>query len=378
MKRNCILFGICMILIFSRRVYAAEPKGPSEITETRTVEGDTLTKTMLLPAGQVTLIPRYEEEGNTLYILNEDSIRMRTAGLESSEGTELITVTKTITGLPDNDLERIPMTQQQGEVACELLYAIYEVTKESEQGMPLEYEALCCYGGLQNYAVDYDAAWEATMTYTGYAKESSIQSTVVEYLYEYEAPLVETGSGWQEGAAVNRELMGELLEETQEEEVPEEALPAEGITPPEREGELEQSEETEQEAEPEITSIQEEETPLGAPRTPLALILTGAVVGILLAVAVGYLYLYTAPVYGALYSGGYKRIGRARLKRRGDRYEAALSERLTEKAETENYKIKISGYIQNRSGAGVLDIRCPDGSIITRKLKDEIVFLVKD
>ena len=171
---------------------------------------------------------------------------------------------------------------------------------------------------------------------------------------------------------------GELLEETQEEEVPEEALPAEGITPPEREGELEQSEETEQEAEPEITSIQEEETPLGAPRTPLALILTGAVVGILLAVAVGYLYLYTAPVYGALYSGGYKRIGRARLKRRGDRYEAALSERLTEKAETENYKIKISGYIQNRSGAGVLDIRCPDGSIITRKLKDEIVILVKD
>ena len=52
MKRNCILFGICMILIFSRRVYAAEPKGPSEITETRTVEGDTLTKTMLLPAGR--------------------------------------------------------------------------------------------------------------------------------------------------------------------------------------------------------------------------------------------------------------------------------------------------------------------------------------
>lgn len=380
MKKNCILFGICMMLIFGMRAFAAEPISPLETKERREVEGDTLTKTMLLPAGKVTLIPRYEEEGNTLYILNEDSIRMRSAGLDSSEGAKLITITKRITGLPDNDLERIPMTEKQGEIACELLYAIYEVTGESEQGMPLEYEALCCYGGLQKYAVDYDTAWEATMTYTGYAKESSIQSTAVEYVYEYEAAPFDVGSMRQEEEGENREILGNLSEETAGEETLEEVLQAEPESRPEAEpeGRFDPEPESEQRNEPEITRIQEEETPLGAPGKSLPFMFAAIAAGVVIAAVMGYLYFYTAPVYGALYGGGYKRIGRAHWKRHGDHYEVTLSAYLAERAETETYKIKVSAYIQNRSGAGVMDIRCPDGSVLTKKLRNEVVFTVKD
>ena len=125
-------------------------------------------KTVILPAGELTSIPRYETEGNILYVLDEDSLRLRTVSTGSAEGADMVTVTKIIAGLPDNDLERIPMTEKQGEVSCDLLYVSYKVTEESEEGMPLKYEALCWYGGLSKYEVDYDAAWEATMTYTGH------------------------------------------------------------------------------------------------------------------------------------------------------------------------------------------------------------------
>ncbi len=367
MKRICILLSACMILAFGMTAHGAAPSDAVQESEKREVEGDTLKKTVILPAGELTSIPRYETEGNILYVLDEDSLRLRTVSTGSAEGADMVTVTKIIAGLPDNDLERIPMTEKQGEVSCDLLYVSYKVTEESEEGMPLKYEALCWYGGLSKYEVDYDAAWEATMTYTGHPIESNIQSTVVEYIYEYENPPVEIGNmgGESTRPVVERQEAAPAetgnTETVEEEEVP---MAAEEETEPE----LTQA--------PEHINIGDETTPLGAPAGGSIAAAAGAVAGGIFIAVLGYVYFLTVPIYAAVFSGGYKRIGRIRLKYQKDHYTAVLSEYLVEKAEVGNYKIKVSSYIQKRSKVGIIDIQCPDGKMITRKLEEEVLFTV--
>lgn len=361
--------SMCMVLAFGMTAYGAESSEVLTEGERREVDGDTLTKTVILPAGKLTSIPRYEAEGNTLYVLNEDSLRLRTVSTDFAEGADVVTVTKIIAGLPDNDLERIPMTEKQGDITCDLLYVSYKVTEESKEGMPLKYEAMCWYGGLNKYEVDYDAAWEATMTYTGYPIESNIQSTVVEYIYKYEnlPPVVAGG-----GSVAARPVTSERQEVAPEEPAETELIEEEEIPMAE-----EEEQEPEQGPAPENTNIDEEDTPLGAP-DGISIAAAGVVTGGILVAVLGYIYFLTAPIYAAIYSGGYKRIGRIRLKHEKDHYKAMLSEYLVEKAEVGNYKIKVSKYIQSRSKVGIMDIQCPDGRIITRKLEDEVLFTAMD
>lgn len=370
MKRICILLIACMILAFGMTAYGAAPSEAIQEGEQREVEGDTLKKTVILPAGELTSIPRYETEGNILYVLDEDSLLLRTVSTGSAEGADMVTVTKIIAGLPDNDLERIPMTEKQGEVSCDLLYVSYKVTEESKEGMPLKYEALCWYGGLSKYEVDYDAAWEATMTYTGHPIESNIQSTVVEYIYEYGNPPMINGNMGEESARLVNERQKTDPEDTgSTETVEEEEVPMAAAEEPEAESELAQ--------EPDNINIGDETTPLGAPESgSIAAAMAGVVAGGIFIAVLGYVQFLTAPIYAAVFSGGYKRIGRIRLKYRKDHYTAVLSEYLAEKAEVGNYKIKVSPYIQNRSKAGIMDIKCPDGRTITRKLEEEVLFTV--
>ncbi|MCI9383551.1 MAG: hypothetical protein HFI24_05015 [Lachnospiraceae bacterium] len=380
MKRCWFLAGVFMVLAFGMNVYGADAWQEGE---QRVVEGDVLTKTVILPAGGVTAIPRYEVDGNVLYVLDEDSLSLRTVRTDSAEGAELVTVTKVIGGLPDNDLERIPMTEMEGDVSCELLYVSYKVTEESGEGMPLKYEALCWYGGLSKYKVDYDAAWEAVMTYTGHPIESSIQSPVVEYLYEYRNPPVVNGTGG--GEAVRNVLPGQgtalaegeggQMEETGTEgteRVEDETVPMAAEDETGREPE----EEPEGEQDFGQFDIEDEAVPLGLPGGAFAAGAAVVAVAGLLAAVLWYVFFHTAPIYTALYSGGYKRIGRIRLKYRKDHYVAVLSEFLTERAEIGKYKIKMSGYFRKRSRVGILDIECPDGRMITRKLKDVVLFSV--
>lgn len=383
MKKNCILISLCLILLSGMTAYGAEPPAVLQEREKREVQGNSLTKTLILPAGEITSIPRYETDGNILYILEEDSLRLRTVSTGSAEGADVVTVTKVISGLPDNDLERIPMTEEQGEISCDLLSVSYRITEESREGMPLKYEARCWYGGLSRYEEVYDTAWEASMTYTGHPIESSIQSAAVEYIYEY---IERSGAAENGSAGIERTIGGgrkDILEETNEtlgtEDTEETEVIEEETVPMASEETQESGRETEP-GRPEDINIDDEDTPLGAPGRAAAA--AAAVAGILaaglLAALLWYLNHFTAPIYAAMYSGGYKRIGRIRLKRCRDHYAAVLTEYLTERAETDNYKIKISQYIQNRSRIGILDIRCPDGRTITRKLKDVVLFTVMD
>lgn len=385
MKKNCILISLCLILLSGMSAYGAEPSAVLQEREKREVQGDSLTKTIILPAGEITSIPRYETDGNILYILEEDSLRLRTVSTGLAEGADVVTVTKIISGLPDNDLEWIPMTEKQGEISCDLLSVSYRITEESREGMPLKYEARCWYGGLSRYEEVYDTAWEASMTYTGHPIESSIQSAAVEYIYEYieRAGTAENGSGESERIIGGRRK--ETLTDTNE--MPktgdtEETELIEEETVPMAAGEEQESRQETGQGRPEDKNIDDEDIPLGASGRAAAAASAAAAAVILaaglLAALLWYLHHFTAPIYAAMYSGGYKRIGRIRLKRCRDHYAAVLTEYLTERAETDNYKIKISRYIQNRSRIGILDIRCPDGRTITRKLKDVVLFTVMD
>lgn len=370
MKKIFILLGICIMLSFGMTVYGAEPTEALKKEEKREVNGDTLTKTMILPAGKMTLVPRYETDGNILYILDEDSIQIKTADTALAEGTKVVTVTRTITGLPDNDLMRIPMTEMQGKTRCDLLYATYKVTGTDEYKVPNEYEAFCCYAGLEKYSIDYDSDWEATMTYTGYSMDSGGSSGVTEYLYEQEIVSVQTERQKEKSVPADRDSQ----EETGEPEVMEEIEePEDELAIAEKEGENS----------PKTVTIEEEETPLAGPEKSSSPASAGILMGVILLLGIlvfilAYVCFYTAPIYAAIYSGGYKRLGRIWLRRRKDHYEAILSEYLIEKAEIDRYKIKISRYIQNRSGANILDIRCPDGTIMTRKLAEEVLFALED
>lgn len=381
MKKNCILMSLSLILLLGITAHGAEPSAVLQEREKREVQGDSLTKTLILPAGEITSIPRYETDGNILYILDEDSLRLRTVSTGFAEGADMVTVTKIISGLPDNDLERIPMTEKQGEISCDLLSVSYKITEESKEGMPLKYEALCWYGGLSRYEEVYDAAWEASMTYTGHPIESGIQSTAVEYIYEYrDRPgAAENGSGESERTIGGRrkEDSAETNETPETEDTEETELIGEETVPMAAGEEQELGQEPGQ-GRPEYKNIDDEDTPLGSPGRAAAIAAAGIPAAGLLAALLWYLHYFTAPIYAAMYSGGYKRIGRIRLKRCKDHYAAVLTEYLTERAETGNYKIKISQYIQNRSRIGILDIQCPDGRTITRKLKDVVLFTVTD
>lgn len=64
------------------------------------------------------------------------------------------------------------------------------------------------------------------------------------------------------------------------------------------------------------------------------------------------------------------------MKHQKDHYEAVLTEYLMEKGETQNFMIRVSKYLQTRSQTEILDIRCPSGDVMSRKLEKEVLFMV--
>lgn len=235
------------------------------------------------------------------------------------------------------------MTVKQDGNTCELLYVIYTVTSWDEYELPEEYRAVCCYGWLEKYYVSYDSEWEATMTYIGYPIGGGLKSTLIDYVYDYEElrnrVLREGDAGAEEGGN------GE-----------EEAAHTEGYG--------------------DLSNIEEEETPLGGLKGSNMAAIAGAAAGCALVAVLAYLYFLTAPIYAAVYTGGYKRIGRVRMKHQKDHYEAVLTEYLMEKGETQNFMIRVSKYLQTRSQTEILDIRCPSGDVMSRKLEKEVLFMV--
>lgn len=346
--------GLCLLL-WGKNVRAAEPVQEEEIgvgaftVEEREHETvlDTRTKTVRLPAGEVTRIPRYEDEGDVLYVLDEDSIRIRVTGTDKAEGADVLTVTRRLTELPDNDLERIPMTISHTGNTCELLYVVYEETDWDEYELPVEYEALCCYGWLEKYEVSYDTEWEATMTYIGYPVGSRLTSTAVRYFYE--------GEGFLE----QMEMQEEETIVAQVEQ---------------REGQMERR--------MKAGGKEEDKTPLegsdamNRSRILMAGIVLAAVLGGGLFGLWGFFYCLTAPIYVVSRVGIEKRLGRVWLKRRVGGFTAVLTKALMDKAERPSFMIRISGYLKKHTEDGLLEIQCPSGASFTEPLEREVLFRV--
>ncbi len=337
MKRKPVVKGlfagfIALLALQGLCVRAEEPSGEREQEEYVTKE-----KTVRLPAGEVTRIPRYEEEGSLLYVLDESSIRVYPTGTAQAEGADVMTATRILKDLPDNDLERIPKTLSDEDTDAELLYVIYTVTGRDGYGQPEEYEAACCYGWLEKYYLSSDSEWEAAMVYYGRPREQAFGAPEIEYLYE------DTGL---EGFSEDR-------------------VPGQGNTLPEEEA-------GNTGAKDGAKSMAKTEASPRAAELSLWRNIAALAAGGVLLVAAGYYYIPTASVAAALYSGDYERIGRVRITRRKGRYETALTEKLIERAETQRYRLKLPGYLRRRGEP--LDITCPDGSRITRKPEQEIFF----
>ena len=108
-----------------------------------------MTETIPLSSDSTAQIPKYRNEGNTAYILDESSISVQVTGYTDETGAEPVETTVTLEDLPDNDLSRIPLTTEYDGLTCDLLYVTYTVTGTDDNGTPTSYRADCRYGALK-------------------------------------------------------------------------------------------------------------------------------------------------------------------------------------------------------------------------------------
>lgn len=273
---------------------------------------DTITRRIALSSDEIANIPRYIKSGDIMYVLNEGSVDIRATEFDTTQGADAVTLSKTITDLPDNDLERIPMTVKKNGIEYELLHVDYTVNDIDEQGVPTGYTAVCRYGALKNYDVSYEAGWEAIVTYTGY-KAEYISFSTIQYVYESVEPI--------------EEIQIDIPRETEE---------------------------------------PEKHTNIAAAAASTA--------GGILFVALAGIFFLTVPVYAVLGNGDYQYIGRMRLKKRKQQYEGTLKKSFLEKAESGDFMVKIPKRVQKRSNMGVFNIKCPDGTVLRKAMQDKIFF----
>lgn len=312
------------ILVYDGKDYeliTAEVEYKTERTVSE-IKSTMVTETIRLPSNDIAEIPKCKETDEITYYLDENSISIKEAELRTEEGSKVVTIQQMYSDLPDNDLARIPMTIDQDQITYELLYADYTVTAYDDLGTPIQYDAICEYGALETYTVSHPISWDATVTYDGYPKIDQVISSTIHYVYQYTEP---------------------LPAEIKPEEVKEEIV------------------------------VSEEPT-----KTNTAVIAATAAGGIFFAVIVGG-YFLTVPVFATFGSGkygieGYKYIGRMRLKRKKNVYEGKLSKSLAEKAEIDNYMIKIPKRIQKHATCGMINIICPGGRSVQKRMQDEVLF----
>ena len=289
-----------------------------------------MTETIPLSSDSTAQIPKYRNEGNTAYILDESSISVQVTGYTDETGAEPVETTVTLEDLPDNDLSRIPLTTEYDGLTCDLLYVTYTVMGTDDNGTPTSYRADCRYGALKEYTESFPSSWQATVHYAAYEGQAYIRSSTVNYQYEYvEVP--------------------EIPEEEPEPEEPEEPVAEEPV------------------AEEPI----EEQKPF-----PIIPVAAASGTGVVLALILYFLFL-TAPIYALTSAGKYRFIGRIRMKHRKDCYEAKLTESLADRAEVQSYKIKVPAKVRKQSTTGILRVKCPDGEILTPKLREETIFTIR-
>lgn len=306
-----------------------------------------LVKTVSLDSEAVTQIPRYITEGGAVYRLDESSVVVEETGRSHSEGARVAVRSKKVENLPDNDLERIEKTVTLDGSLRELLSVDYEVTERDEDGIPVEYSALCEYGGLEKYRESYPSQWQAVCRYeicsAGELPETAAARK--EYGYLSFPPKTEETKRSQEKKSAGEKAESEVP--SPEPEVKRYILRK--ITPG-AEG-------------------KEEKLP-GLPAGLAAAALAGG----LTVPFILWIFLLTAPIYAMREDEKYCRIGRIRLKREEEAHTAYLTERLAAKAQLPVFRIKLNRGIRKRIKTGMLQVRCPDGKKILLTVGREVRF----
>lgn len=275
-----------------------------------------VTETYPLNAGEVKSIPQYVTVGNILYVLDPNSLSVQTTVKENIEGSDVLTKETIVENLSDNDLKRLPLEIKEDGVTYELLTVTYTVTEEDEYGIPISYKAHCYYGGLKNYTVSNDTAWEVSAVYTGYRSKEYVKSSDIDYVYE-----------------LREELEPEIKV-----------------------------------VEPTVTVTEEEEQ-----KNYLLPIVIGSTGGILF-VVLGGILLTTIPVYAAMSTGDYRYIGRIRLKHRKEYYECSMGERISKRGETGNFMLKLPKRIQTNGNIEMLHVKTPDGAVLKKRVQTNVMF----
>lgn len=310
-----------------------------------------LMKTIPLAADTVTQVPKYIVEQNVTYMLDESSIAVEETERGSAEGANVVTVSRKVENLPDNDLERIEKTILHEGISCDLLSVVYQVEEEDENGIPVRYSAACEYGGLKKYSTSYPSAWQMTAWYDvcDVGTDTVSGNERVEYGFsripaEQKTSVPETIEG-----------SGEEQENIEEEEIPS--------------------------SKPAVKKIQigqqpEEDEGKKALDIPIPSAAAAAGAGLTLPFIIWF-GVTTAPLFAQKSAGGYRYIGRIRLKKREGIYTAYLTRRLAGRAQIPVFQIRLPGRIWKRTKACMLQIKCPDGKKITLTAGKTVGFTVE-
>ncbi len=353
-RRSVLMVAVALLsLLFSEQMTVKaqaaiyEQAAEKEVRKETLIPGKRLVKMMDLNSEAVTQIPKYIVEDGTPYVLDESSIVVEVTGRSSSEGANVVTTSRKVENLPDNDLERIEKTITHNGTPCDLLYVMYEVTQEDEDRIPVAYSALCEYGGLETYSKSYPSAWQATFWYDAYETAEGME-VVTEQKYEH-----------TEGTAEDmvKIIRGKDSDRGKDKEEP---LPK----PEVKRFELKKIKPGEK----------EEEKSSADYLVPLA----GGILGACLILPfIIWFSILTAPVFALKKGERYRYIGQARMKKTGSAYAAYMTEALVNRADIPVFKIKVPERVRKKVREGALQVRCPNGRWITLICGKEVGFTLE-
>lgn len=309
-------------------------------------------ETFLLLPEETVQVPRYLVEKGTAYELDEASIVVEETERGGAEGADVVTFSRKVEDLSDNDLSKIEKSAVLEGTNCELLSAAYQVEETNENGIPIRYSAVCEYGGLKKYSESYPTAWQLTARYN--RCEGLTEPEIVEIQENMQNVWEETGYG----AARTKRVTGETEGAENEGESGKKPVPR-----------------------PRIKRILIEPKPEEEDKrkiTKLILFLAAAAAGTGVTVPfIVWFSVLTAPLFGLRGEGKYRYIGRIRLKREDGFYTAYLTGRLRARAELPVFRIKLPGKVRKKARAGMLRVHCPDGRIIMVTVGRAVRFTVE-
>ncbi len=351
----------------SMRICAAENVQMTEMARTADADASEevempekcLTKIIPLTSNETAQVPRYIVENGVAYVLDESSIVVEVTGNGSAEGADVVTFSKKVNDLSDNDLAGIEKETIIEGISCELLSAAYKVEEEDENGIPIRYIAVCEYGGLKKYSTSYPTAWRMTARYDLF--ETPQEVVTVEMQEEYES-----------GDTVERRMSGEAENEETEN------------------GEAENWEvETGEEEKALYTNAgdssfrikpasEEEEDMRRKVVDGLLLPLAAATAGVSVTVPfIVWVSMLTAPLFGMKKEGEYHYIGRIRLKGENKMYAAYLTKRLLARAGIPVFYMKVPKRVWKNSKTGIVQIHCPGGKTAMATIGKAVHFTVE-